>query len=620
MTGTFTRTLRGVDRVRTTGGRLVFGDRLGLLLFLFALVFFGISWRVDVFITDSTTLVNGVGALLQGNLFVETPVLGSGLDSPGMYQAPNGPVARNYGELVPALLLLAALQVLGLLANLHVVVIALWHLLLLAFIVGLGARTGRRRLAAYGGAPVVLALFGYNLLLAQQLPAFAPYVLSLQLLTLGAAGLSAVVCYRLFASLHGRRIGLLAGGLLAVATPVGFWASLPKRHVFTGLAILVILFSIHRSHSLAPDARWWILPRSTAFRALAYATVGLYAWIHAGEALFMLGALAVVDLPTAPRLDARSLGTIGLVFGLSIVPMVTTNVVLAGDPLSPPRLLPDYVPGTDGGTGSGDDVFGGAAGGGTGILGVVARVRDLSLGGLGTLATDPDRVFRTYVRSRPLADMTLGGGGGQLQYAAANLSVLEAMPLATGLFAGLFVTFQRFRRGTRTVLASVTTTDLLAATIALTFAVLYAQSLPLVAQYTQRYLFPLFVLALYGLVRLPATRRVLGEHWRLTAWTYLLAVLVGGQLVFAFVVVSDLTAGEAFQLHAVANLLLGAALALLLAVASSRREMERPAAVGFGLAAAAGTVFVLLSGLVYFPIGPYALPIVEAFSELIAAA
>lgn len=602
--------------------RLVFGDRTGLLLFLAVLVFFGLYWRVDVFITDSTTLVNGLGALGDGTFFIQQPVLGSSLDSPGMHQVSGGPVARNYGEILPALPILWALRALGAVANLHVVVVAGWHLLLLGVLVLVGEAVGRARLFRFGGSAIVFVLFVSNLVLAERLPDFAPYVLSLQLLTLVAAGLTVVVMYRLLSSLYDRRLGVGGGVALAVATPVGFWATLPKRHIFTGLAVTVMLYSMHRSRTVDPADRWTVLHRSTAFRAMAYATVGLYAWIHAGEALFMLGALAIVDLPTGPRTTIRTLTAIGIAFALSLLPMILTNLAIAGDPLAPPRLLPDYVPSTTGGDGTlpgGEDVFGGS-GATTGMVGVLVRVRDITLGGLATLSADYERIYHTYVRSRSVAEMTLGGGGGQLRYAAANLSVLESMPLATGLFAAVGIAIKRVRRRVRALADGLTATDGLALVMSAAFAVLYADSLPLVAQYTQRYLFPVFPLALYGLARLPVTHRSLADHWRLGGWVFAVTVLIGGQLLFVFVVVQNLSVGEAFQLHALLNLSVGVVLVLALSGAVLHPQDRRPAAAALGLAAGVGAVFVLLSGVVYFPIGPYVLPMVEALSELIAAA
>ena len=149
---------------------------------------------------------------------------------------------------------------------------------------------------------------------------------------------------------------------------------------------------------------------------------------------------------------------------------------------------------------------------------------------------------------------------------------------------------------------------------------LVAEGLQGHVQVTQRYLFPLDLLATYGLVRLPPTRRVLTHHVRPLGWSYAAGVFVGGQLFFAAVLLGDLSVGEAFRLHATVNLALAAFLALMLVVASRRSAYERLAAIAVGLAAAAGTVFVVMAGIVYFQIGPYALPLVEELAQAIASA
>ena len=54
-------------------GRL-FGDRVGLGVFLVAVVFLGLCWRVGFFITDSKTVANLLANVADGRLaVVETP-------------------------------------------------------------------------------------------------------------------------------------------------------------------------------------------------------------------------------------------------------------------------------------------------------------------------------------------------------------------------------------------------------------------------------------------------------------------------------------------------------------------------------------------------------------------
>lgn len=94
---------------------------------------------------------------------------------------------------------------------------------------------------------------------------------------------------------------------------------------------------------------------------------------------------------------------------------------------------------------------------------------------------------------------------------------------------------------------------------------------------------------------------------------------IGGQLFFAYIILEDVGVGEAFQLHAVLNLGLGALLAVGLTLSTGNSASDRVSAIALGLATGAGTLLVLMAGLVYFPIGPYFLPVVEVLTDLIAA-
>lgn len=94
---------------------------------------------------------------------------------------------------------------------------------------------------------------------------------------------------------------------------------------------------------------------------------------------------------------------------------------------------------------------------------------------------------------------------------------------------------------------------------------------------------------------------------------------IGGQLFFAYIVLEDVSVGEPFQLHAVLNLGLGVLLAIGLTLSTITAATDRLSAVALGLATAAGTLLVLMAGLVYFPIGPYFLPVVDVLNDLIAA-
>jgi len=154
---------------------------------------------------------------------------------------------------------------------------------------------------------------------------------------------------------------------------------------------------------------------------------------------------------------------------------------------------------------------------------------------------------------------------------------------------------------------------------ALLFTLLFMPQLPLHAQVTVRYLHPLFALGVYGTARLGTTRQVLTGHWRTSVWTYAASVLIGGQLVFTYLALTSPTLGEAVQFHALLALGVATVLGLwALAAAVSDTVPRGYGAVAFALAAATGTVFILLSGLDYFDYaGQYMLPVVRAVTDAV---
>jgi hypothetical protein len=68
------------------------------------------------------------------------------------------------------------------------------------------------------------------------------------------------------------------------ATPLGFWASLPKRHSVTALVVVCVCYTLYRSR----EAESAIIARR--FRALTYAWVGPITWVHAPEGFVLLVA------------------------------------------------------------------------------------------------------------------------------------------------------------------------------------------------------------------------------------------------------------------------------------------------------------------------------------------
>jgi hypothetical protein len=299
---------------------LVFGDRVGLAVFLGVVCFAGLYWRADVFITDNLTLIETLSAMSEGRLWVE-PATGNYFDAPGTVVQDGLVYGRNYGQLALALPFLWLLQGITAVANLHLALTALWHLALLGFILVVGRVYGRERLARLGGAAAVGGSFLVNLALLRQFLDPSLPLIALQISTLLAAGLGAVLLYRLLAWQHNRRLGVLAGAAVVVASPVGFWATIPKRHVLVATLCLAVLYLFARSRE--PSGRSWpVVGAVPERRALMYACIALITWVHAAEGLFVFLAVAAFDLPTAPANDRRTLAFVGAVFGLAMVPLL----------------------------------------------------------------------------------------------------------------------------------------------------------------------------------------------------------------------------------------------------------------------------------------------------------
>lgn len=587
---------------------VAFGDRLGLTLFVGALLVYLLTWRVGVFVTDTYTVANAMAAVADGHLYVESATYGPGLETPGMHVVDGRLYGRNYGQVVLSLPFLWALEAVAVVADPRIAVAGAWSLLVVAGGLLAGRMTGYVRELVAGASTLALLAFGANAALATPLdPRWFP-LMALQLGTMVAGALAAVLLYRLVARVHGRRVGLAAGVAVALATPVGFWAPLPKRHTLSALAVAAVAYLLLRARESG----------GLRYRALAYVPVGLLAWVHAAEGLLVLVSLGLVDLATAERTTVRDLVTIAAAIGASMVPFVLTNVLISGDPSAAPRLLPQYPEGArraGGGFGSG--------GGGSGSGGVGGQARGVpivgSLFGMVGQAVGPlilfidrlarglrvgieqsDRVWNTFVRGGYIPSVAAEDGT-----AAINLTILESAPVV-GPALALPVAAVRGRA--RTPAGAV---DLLALLLGVEFTLLFLPSLPVHAQVTVRYLVPVYLLLVYGAVRLPTVRQAIEEYGTTLAWTYAGTVLIGGQLFLAGLVARNAALGEALQAHAIVGLGLALATGTWAIAGEAGHRRPRVGAVLLGLAGGAGTVLVLLSGLHHFAYaGEFALPLV----------
>ena len=629
-------------KVRSVGylfGRIVVGDRVGFAIFLSTLLFAALTWRVGFFITDNYTLANTLAALGEGHLTVEQAVYGD-LETPGMQISDGRLYGRNYGQVALAVPLLWTLQAATRLVDFGLLFAALWSLVLLALAVQIGVLTGRRTVSVAVGAVLALAFFALNALFAEPLSQTLVAMAALQLGTVLATAWAGSTMYRLLSRIHDRRVGIAAGSMAIVATPVGFWAAIPKRHVTVVAIMVAILYTFYRSRGdEAPDS----LLSPLGFRALSYALIGVLTWIHAGEGFVVFLALLLVDVPTARSNDGRTLLVVGAAFALSFVPFFLTNLLMSGDPVRPPRMLTQFGELTDDQTFSSGSGGGSSSGGASGFLPPVfgSLVAELSnrlslifgpfVRGARVSVTQPNDIYQTFVRAGYLENV------GRLDNSQAiNLTLLESAPILGGTIgllgtATLVVRTHIYTSGMsmrdRFTEAFVDhrptaerSTDAFVGLSSLFVFLVYIPRLPLHAQVTVRYLLPLYPLAVYGIFRMASVRRTITRHGRLTLWSYLGGVLFGSQLIFVAVSVGTVGRGGALQLHAVAGLVVGTAFALATLASSFDSRFDPVTAVSGGLSAALGTNLVLLSGLVYFQYGPYVLPMMDWLADVLAAA
>lgn len=644
-------------RARERAVAALFGDHLGLVVFLAAVVFLGLCWRVGFFITDTRTVANLLANVADGRLaVVDAPYSLTATGQPGLVEVDGRLYGRNYGQVylaVPAVWLLDAASAL---LDLRMVLAGLWSLA----VVALGRSAAgvlERPVLADLGAAAGLGSIGLAALTRTALPAVDLYIVALQLTTLLVAAAGATVLYRLLALVDDRRVGLAGGLGLVLATPIGFWGTLPKRHVYTATALLLVCF-------------WFALARTaegrqaTLARAGTYGAIGLLAAVHAFEAAFMAAVLVPFDLATARAAPRRGHAVVVVAFLLALAPMLATNLAIAGDPLQPPRQLPDASAGglpadlgddappppdpggTDGGggdagTGGGDGGTDGDAGTGGGgedgggadggpppvlvpVVDFLATVGWIGgymwatlLSGVATLG-EPGRLVHTFVRSGWIPGVNYAVN----DYEAVELALLEVLPLA-GALASVPVLFAdrltaASPAGGRDLVArafrGIRPVDLLAATMGVVFLLVYLPLLPLQSMITVRYVLPAMPLLLYAVCRLAPVRAAVRQRGRLLARGYAVTLAAGAVVLVVGMASLDPAVGEALQLHALIGL--AAATVVALAVASWPAHRS-PGAVAAGLAVAAGvtTLFLAAAALWHLQYGPYALDVAALVAE-----
>ncbi|QCC51828.1 hypothetical protein [Halapricum salinum] len=630
---------RVVARIHTRSvraGRLVVGDQRGLALFLGSLCYIALLTRVGIFITDTYTTANAFVALTEGHLSIERAVFGPSLDTPGMHVVDGQLYGRNYGQLVLSLPAYWLLEGASVVADLRIALVAVWSLALLWFSVVLGRILDYRRAFALSGCVLALVLFLANVAVATPVPEAIVPVLAMQLTSILSGALVAVFAYRLVGYLATPRVGVVAGVLVVLGTPIGFWAPIPKRHVFTTLCVLLALFAFAKSRD--PET-----PRRDLVHGGAYAAVALLAWIHAPEALVLLVTLVVADFASSPAARYRSLPVVGGVFVLALVPFFLTNFLIAGNPFVPPRLLRSFDiadagssvvdPGGADGDPTADPGSGGSGGGGGSIVESLVGLLDaivtagttfvrLLVGGVETATERTSDLYRTFVRS----GYVVANSGASEE--AINLSVLESAPVLGSAVAVPLAAVNRLRANfdPRRLRDPRPATALAVVVFTALFTLLYVERLPLHAQVTVRYLIPLYPVSVVGLVLLTPIERVCRKETWTVAWTVAGGVLIGGQVVAAFVLSQGLALGEAFQFHALVGLGLAGVLAVGATATPYTDRFDRVVAGAIGLATAGTVVFSLLvvtayaTGLGRYPVdGGQLLPILRVLADLLSA-
>ncbi|MEF8977176.1 MAG: hypothetical protein V5A21_13195 [Halapricum sp.] len=625
-------------------GRIVFGDWLGLALFLGALCYIAVLTRVGIFINDTYTTANAFVALTEGRLWVAEPFYGQSLNTPGMHVVDGKYYGRNYGQLALSLPAYWLLRGLNLIADLRIALTGAWSLLLLALSLVVGRLLDRRRVFALGGSGLALALFVASVAVATPIPDRVVPMLAMQLTSILAGALLVVLTYRLVALVVTRRAGIVAGVLVVFATPIPLWAPIPKRHVFTTMLVVLGLFAFAKSRD--PETH-----RRDLVHGSAYAAAGLLAWIHAPEALVLFTAILLADLVTSPPARYRAIPTVAGVFLVSLLPFFVTNYLIAGHPILPPRLLRS-AEAADLGTGSGGSGPGGGSptpeppgGNGTttsespesgspgpltilrGLLdGVIAAISvfvGLLGEGIDTIKNRTGQLYRTFVRSgyvsphTPASDQPI------------NLAVVESAPVLGALVAlpaAAIANWSRPESVFDRLRQPAPATALALGLFATLFAVLYARRLPVHAQLTVRYLLPLYVVGVVAVAWVPPIERACREHTRTIAWTLSAGILLGGQIVVVAVHQFSLALGEAFQFHALLGLGLAIVLGASTLIAVFTERLDRIVAGLLGFTAAATAVFSLLivtvyaSGLGQYPVdGGQLLPIVRVLGDLVGA-
>ena len=185
---------RAMSAVRSAG-RVAFGDRLGLTLFLGAVLWCGALWRVGIFITDTVTVANALANVANGHLAIlDSPYALTLGEQPGLVEVDGQAYGRNYGHVLLALPLLLLLQAGTALVAPKLLLAGAWSLGLVAFAGQFGRLTGREQIVAIGSVGALIVFVG-NVLSVTALPEGVLALVALQLSTIFAAAFVAFTAF-----------------------------------------------------------------------------------------------------------------------------------------------------------------------------------------------------------------------------------------------------------------------------------------------------------------------------------------------------------------------------------------------------------------------------------------
>jgi hypothetical protein len=604
------------------------------IVFVSAVLFVALYWRIGFLINDNYTIANTLVSVAGGDLFISEIRYGYA-NTPGISLWNGRLYGRNYGLVFLATPVLWGLRSLSGVVDLPLLFVGLWCVLLLELLVLVGRKLRHEAGFAAIGAVLAVSFFTTNALAATDFTEGALPILSLQLVSIVATGLTGVLTYRIVRGMSCDRVALAFGLAVVLATPVGFWGPLVKRHAIVTASLLFSLYCFQ----LAQDADG---RRRLLYRSASYAVFGLIALVHSGEAIFaLLGLIAVDGIVNGRSRPVKSWAVLAVVGFASMIPFFAVNYLASGSPLTPPILgtpysgveslsvdvrgfeLPPNASETE--VPSRGTVAGREAGtstppaetdqSGAGVilssgLGTALHRAGNSLGAV----TDFGAIWWAFV------DSWYAPGVAEKSVMNRNLSLLESAPILSLVVASVVGRLRSVSgklRETASEPGGNRAVKLLAIVWITGFTLLYLPDFPTHVMFTTRYLVPVVPLIVVLFADAGVVDDLL-EEWRTVVWSYLVVLLLGTQLVIVWLVVGSPVVGEALNLHSAASHAFAVLLGTWLIVRIwTDRDLFAFGRILVGCAAASTTIFLFLSGVEYYTYSTHVLPMVDALTSIL---